>query len=240
MNDMPQLYHAILLALFAGAAIPLGGATAAIEHIHPHWLEKEFRHAVIAFGGGALFAAIALVLVPEGIKTLPVISVSFYFFIGAIVFLIIDYLISTKGGSISQVIAMLLDFIPEAMALGAIITKDSSKALLFAFLIGLQNFPEGFNAYREIKDNSYCSSCNALLLFTGLALLGPISAFIGMKYLVGNEILLDKIMIFCAGGILYLIFQDIAPQAKLKRRWAPALGGIAGFLLGVIGYMITQ
>ena len=230
----------MLLALCAGAAIPLGGVTAAIEHIHPDWLEKEFRHAVIAFGGGALFAAIALVLVPEGIKALPVISVSFYFFIGAIGFLIIDYLISTRGGSISQVIAMLLDFVPEAMALGAIIARDSSKALLFAFLIGLQNFPEGFNAYREIKDNHYCSSCKTLLLFSGLSLLGPISAFIGMKYLMGNEILLDKIMIFCAGGILYLIFQDIAPQAKLIRSWAPALGGIAGFLLGLIGHMITQ
>jgi ZIP family zinc transporter len=237
---MSELYHAILLAFFAGAAIPLGGATAAIEHIRPHWLENEFRHAVIAFGGGALFAAIALVLVPEGVHALTVISVSFYFLIGAIVFLIIDYLISTRGGSISQVIAMLLDFIPEAMALGAIITTNSSKALLVAFLIALQNFPEGFNAYREIKDNGYCSSCNALLLFAGLALFGPISAFIGIKYLAGNEILLDKIMIFCAGGILYLIFQDIAPQAKLKRSWAPALGGITGFLLGVIGYMITQ
>jgi ZIP family zinc transporter len=171
---------------------------------------------------------------------LPVISVSAYFFIGAIVFLTIDYLISTKGGAISQAIAMLLDFIPEAMALGAIITKDSSKALLVAFLIGPQNFPEGFNAYREIKDNGYCSSCNSLLLFTGFALLGPISAFIGMKYLAGNEILLEKIMIFCAGGILYLIFQDIAPQAKLSNHRAPALGGIAGFLLGVIGYMITN
>jgi ZIP family zinc transporter len=135
---------------------------------------------------------------------------------------------------------MLLDFIPEAMALGAIITKDTSKALLVAFLIGLQNFPEGFNAYREVKANRYCSPKKALLLFTGLALIGPLSAFIGMKYLVGNEVLLDKIMIFCAGGILYLIFQDIAPQAKLRNRWAPALGGIAGFLLGVIGSMITN
>jgi ZIP family zinc transporter len=58
--------------------------------------------------------------------------------------------------------------------------------------------------------------------------------------LAGNQILLNKIMVFCAGGILYLIFQDIAPQAKLKKRWAPALGAIAGFLLGVIGHMIAN
>ena len=236
---MLHFYDAMLLALLAGIAIPIGGSIAAVERIHPYWLENEFRHAVISFGGGALFAAIALVLIPEGIKNLSVFSVSASFFSGAIFFLVIDYLIAMRGGAISQVIAMLLDFIPEAMALGAIITKDISKALLVAFLIGLQNFPEGFNAYREVKANRYCSGCHALIIFTGLAVLGPLSAFIGLKYLTNNEILLDKIMVFCAGGILYLIFQDIAPQAKLKKRWAPALGAIAGFLLGVIGHMIT-
>jgi ZIP family zinc transporter len=237
---MPQLFKAILLALMAGAAIPLGGAIAAIEHIHPYWLEKELRHAVIAFGGGALLSAIALVLIPEGIRGLSVFSVSFFFLSGAIVFLAIDYVIAVREGTISQVISMLLDFIPEAIALGAIITKDPSKAVLVAFLIGLQNLPEGFNSYREIKANRYCTGCKALSLFTGFAFLGPISAFIGMRYFMENEALLNRIMVFSAGGILYLIFQDIAPQAKLKRHWFPALGAVAGFLLGVIGYLMTN
>ena len=237
---MPQFFQAILLALLAGAAIPLGGAIAAVEHIHPNWLEKELRHAVIAFGGGALLSAIALVLIPEGIRGLSALSVSFFFLSGAIVFLAIDYMIAVRGGTISQVISMLLDFIPEAMALGAIITKDPSKAVLVAFLIGLQNLPEGFNSYREIKANHYCSGCKALSLFAGLALLGPISAFIGMRFFMENEVLLNRIMVFSAGGILYLIFQDIAPQAKLKRHWFPALGAVAGFLLGVIGYMMSN
>jgi ZIP family zinc transporter len=42
-------------------------------------------------------------------------------------------------------------------------------------------------------------------------------------------------MLFSAGGILYLIFQDIAPLAKIKNRWEPALGASLGFLLGMIG-----
>jgi len=237
---MPQIYEALLLALLAGMAMPIGGAIAAVERIHPYWLENEFRHAVISFGGGALFAAIALVLIPEGIKNLSILAVSVSFVGGAVFFLVVDYLIAIRGGAISQVIAMLLDFVPEAMALGAIIAKDSSMALLVAFLIGLQNLPEGFNAYREVKANRYCSGCNALIIFTGLALLGPVSAFIGLKYLAGNQVVLNKIMVFCAGGILYLIFQDIAPQAKLRNRWAPSLGAISGFLLGVIGHMMAH
>ncbi|MBM9606240.1 ZIP family metal transporter [Desulfopila inferna] len=237
---MPEIYVAMLLALLAGIAIPIGGAIAAIERIHPYWLENEFRHAVISFGGGALLAAIAMVLIPEGIQNQSVLSVSICFFSGAIFFLLVEFLISLRGGAISQVIAMLLDFVPEAMALGAIISTDISKASLVAFLIALQNLPEGFNAYREVKANRYCSGHSAIIIFSGLALLGPLSAVIGLKYLTGNEILLDRIMVFCAGGILYLIFQDIAPKARIKKHWAPSLGAISGFLLGVIGYMISN
>ena len=67
MND---LLFAMLAATCAGATIPLGGFVARIERIRPAWLESEFRHSVIAFGGGVLFAAIALVLVPEGMAAM--------------------------------------------------------------------------------------------------------------------------------------------------------------------------
>jgi ZIP family zinc transporter len=38
--------------MIVGATIPLGGITAHVERIQPMWLETEFRHSVIAFGGG--------------------------------------------------------------------------------------------------------------------------------------------------------------------------------------------
>jgi ZIP family zinc transporter len=47
-------------------------------------------------------------------------------------------------------------------------------------------------------------------------------------------------MIFAAGGILYLTFQDIAPQAKLQKHWGPPLGAVAGFLLGLIGQLLIH
>jgi len=37
------------------------------------------------------------------------------------------------------------------------------------------------------------------------------------------------------GGILYLVFQDIAPQAPMRRHWAPPLGAVMGFMVGMIG-----
>jgi ZIP family zinc transporter len=42
-------------------------------------------------------------------------------------------------------------------------------------------------------------------------------------------------MLVAGGGILYLVFQDIAPQVRLKRHWAPALGATLGFIVGMVG-----
>ena len=45
-------------------------------------------------------------------------------------------------------------------------------------------------------------------------------------------------MLFAAGGILYLTFEDIAPQARLERHWAPPIGAVCGFALALLGEML--
>jgi len=45
-------------------------------------------------------------------------------------------------------------------------------------------------------------------------------------------------MLFSGGGIIYLIFQDIAPISKLDKNWLPALGASLHFLFGMIGFKI--
>jgi zinc transporter, ZIP family len=42
-------------------------------------------------------------------------------------------------------------------------------------------------------------------------------------------------MLSSGGGILYLIFQDIAPLSKIDKNWVPATGASLGFLIGMIG-----
>jgi ZIP family zinc transporter len=52
--------------------------------------------------------------------------------------------------------------------------------------------------------------------------------------------MLGGIMLFSAGGILYLIFQDVAPQSRLERHWGPALGAVLGFGVGMLGQMLVS
>lgn len=235
---MSTLGTALLLATLAGATIPLGAMIAQFEHIRPRWLEAEFRHSVIAFGGGVLLAAVSLVLVPEGIRTVTWPWICLSFGGGGFVFFLLDRAIARHGGAAAQLLALLLDFVPEAMAVGAALASGMEIGVLLAVLIALQNLPEGFNAYREIMARRHHSRGTVLTLFSALVLLGPLAAYVGHTFLASAPELLGGVMLFAAGGIIYLTFEDIAPQAILRRHWAPPLGAVAGFLLGILARVV--
>ena len=66
--------------------------------------------------------------------------------------------------------------------------------------------------------------------------IGPVVGIIGFVYLSQYTWLLGATMLFASGGILYLVFQDIAPQSRMRRHWAPPLGAVLGFSVGLLGY----
>ena len=125
------------------------------------------------------------------------------------------------------------------LALGALLATGSETALVLAGIIFLQNLPEGFNAYRELIGAGRITSRRILGMFCLLVLLGPLGAGVGHLALAEAQGLLGAIMLFAAGGILYLVFEDIAPQAVLANRHAPPLGAVAGFMLGLAGHLIV-
>ena len=241
---MTMLVTVIIVTLSAGLAMPVGAAIACFEKFRSQWIENEFRHGVMAFGGGALLSAVALVLVPEGIKNLQPWSASIYFIVGGLSFMMLDIYLKNIETPASQLSAMLSDFVPESIALGAAFatasTIDSNSAFLLAGLIALQNLPEGFNAYRELKSSSSYSSLRIVGLFTMMALVGPIAGLTGYLWLSDYPVVVSAIMLFASGGILYSIFQDIAPQVKLEKHWAPPMGAVLGFVLGMIGFMVIR
>ena len=233
--EFNQLAELLLWTALAGACIPLGAGLARLERVRPKWLEEELRHFVIALGGGALLGAVALVLVPEGVALLPEpLPVIALLLTGGGCFMVLDRSQAKRQRAAPQFSAMAADYLPESLALGGMFSASAEGAVLLAVLIGLQNLPEGFNAWRELMA-SRVGPTNALGRLLLLALLGPVCGLAGWFWLAGHEAVLGAVMLFAAGGILYLTFQDIAPQSRLERHWAPPLGAVLGFALALAG-----
>ncbi len=217
--------------------MPIGGLVASFENIQSNWLRDELRHTIIAFGGGALFSAIALVLIPNGIEQIAMWESTIAFIAGGLCFWLLQLLLNRSKSSASQLVAMLSDFIPEVIALGATVATGGSGALLLASIIALQNLPEGFNSYRELRAGGM-GGLHILFWFSVAALLGPILGAAGYWLLADQPRILGWMQVFAAAGIMYLIFEDIAPQAKLKNSSFPAIGALLGFLLGLVGKLL--
>ena len=231
---MNQLVIILIASWLAGAAAFVGGCIAMI-YGHPRTeTQREFSHGVIAFGGGILVAAVAFALAPAGIAVLSPVSLTATYCAGGFLFCILDAYLSRRGGTKAQFMAMLMDFVPEAISLGAVFGHNHRLGFLLAAFIGAQNLPEGFNSFREIVMSGGKPRITLLTLLA-ISLLGPISSATGYLFLQGQPKLTAGIMSFAAGGILYLIFQDIAPQSKMRRHWMPPLGAVLGFVVGMTG-----
>ncbi|MCR9089979.1 divalent cation transporter [Algiphilus sp.] len=229
----------ILFSAGAGACILLGAALARMERLRPHWLEREFRHFVIAFGGGILLGAVAVVLVPEGraqmddsVWAVPLVLA------GGGVFFVVERALGLRRRESPQLMGMILDYVPEAIALGGMVATGSPSAALLAVLIGLQNLPEGFNSYRELASHGGRSPKTILRTMAWLVPLGPLAGLLGFFFLAEQPALMGAIMLFASGGILYLLFQELAPQSRLDKHWAPPLGAVFGFCLALLGDLL--
>ncbi len=231
---MAELGTILVASWLAGIAALIGGIVARMEGSAETETKREVIHAVTAFGGGILVSAVAFALLPEGIAVLSGVELALTFCAGGLAFCILDANLARRGGTRAQFLAMVMDFIPEAVSLGAVFGHDRRLGMLLAAFIGAQNLPEGFNAYRESVAR-HVSKKHALAALFYASLLGPIAAWAGYTLLDDKHVLTAMIMAFAGGGILYIVFQDIAPQARLRRHWTPALGAVAGFVVGVLG-----
>ncbi|MEM1234399.1 MAG: divalent cation transporter [Pseudomonadota bacterium] len=234
----------LLYALLAGAMIPLGALLAAREPAEDGQRRAKLHHAVTAFAGGALMSAVALVLVPEGSERLSTGLALASFVFGGVLFAGMDAVLAKRGGGRGQLVAMVSDFLPEAVALGALLAMGADGALVVAAIIGLQNLPEGYNSFLEAAPEGREARRSLLLSYCGLALLGPLAAYLGFTVFSEAEGALGVIMMAAAGGILYLVFEDVAPkvapQDGMDVAFAPALGAVLGFSLGLLGHLLSS
>ena len=235
-----MLTSIILYSGFAGITVFIGGLLANYfnHHIKETPVKYEIIHTLMSFGAGIILSALALVLIPKGMEQLNLIPMVFSFLLGALLFMLIDQYLAKKGGQKSTLLAMMMDFVPESISLGAVFALDKSTGTLLAVFIGLQNLPEAFNSYRDLVQSGFTAK-KTLLIFFGLSFFGVIGALIGHFLLADFPSLTAHLMTFASGGILYLLIQDIIPESKLDKNYLTSLGATIGFIVGIIGEKLS-
>ncbi len=235
-----MLFNLILYGGFAGVTVFIGGLLANTfnHHMANSPIKQEVTHTLMSFGSGIILSALALVLVPKGLEELDLLPMTTSFLLGTLLFMFIDRYLAQKGGQTASLLAMMMDFLPESIALGAVFALEPKMAALLAVFIGLQNLPEAFNSFRDLVQSGFTPK-KTLIIFFLLSFFGIIGALIGHFLLSDYPALTAHLMTFASGGILYLLIQDIIPESKMEKHYLTSIGASVGFLVGMIGEKIV-
>lgn len=140
------------------------------------------------------------------------------------------------------VLAVTLHNIPEGMAVGvsfALAAQSGDPALLtaataLAMGVGIQNFPEGAAISLPLRQEGM-GRFRAFLMGAASGLVEPVFALLTVLMAGTVQPLLPWLLSFAAGAMLYVVVEELIPEANLSQGGhSGTLGVMAGFLLMMI------
>lgn len=139
-----------------------------------------------------------------------------------------------------MVLAVTLHNIPEGMAVGLACAMAASGtgtvagALALALGMGLQNFPEGAAVALPLKKDGFSNrKAFAFGAFSGIV--EPIGGIIAVLVAGGITPLMPWFLSFAAGAMMYVVIEELIPEAHLGEHSHPGtLGALVGFLVMMI------
>ena len=128
-------------------------------------------------------------------------------------------------------VAMLIHNVPEGMAVGLAFAAGGTEiGIPIALAIGLQNVPEGFAAAAPLL-NGGTSRRRAFWFATATGAVEPPAAIAAIALAAVVAVLLPAGLAFAAGAMLYVVLDELVPEAHAGSDRAATLALIAGFAL---------
>ena len=131
--------------------------------------------------------------------------------------------------------AITLHNVPEGMAVGLAFAlaaegEGMAGAAALALGIGIQNFPEGAAISLPLRQEG-CSRSRAFWLGTLSGSVEPLCGMLVVLAASGVRPLMPWLLSFAAGAMLYVVVEELVPQAHSK---AGTCGFVGGFLIMMI------
>lgn len=121
--------------------------------------------------------------------------------------------------------------VPEGLAIGAGLESSPELGLAIALAIGLHNIPEGLAVAGPLKAGGV-SNLKVLLFTLGAGLMTPVGTAIGLLVFGISQTLIAGSLAFAAGAMIYIVNDELIPQANGMHSHAANAGLIAGLLIG--------
>lgn len=150
---------------------------------------------------------------------------------------------SSRHRTLLLALAVTLHNIPEGMAVGVSFSLAANQnhsalpaALSLAFGVGIQNFPEGAAIALPLYQEGI-SRRKAFLIGGASGLVEPVFGLLTVLLAGSIQPILPWLLSFAAGAMLYVVVEELIPEANLKHNHqthSGTLGVMAGFLLMMI------
>lgn len=135
------------------------------------------------------------------------------------------------------IIAIAIHNFPEGLAIGVGFGGGNiGNGLALAIGIGLQNLPEGLAVALALLTQNY-GRWNAFWIAFLTGLLEPLGGFVGVGIITLGEALLPWGLAFAAGAMLFVIGDEVIPEAQYL---APGRLATAGIVIGFIVMMFLD
>lgn len=219
---------------------------------------EKAQSVFLGFASGVMIAAsVWSLLIPaideaERIGKKGWIPASFGFMLGVVFLMLLDKLIPyfrpeperedcVKNGlkrTSMLIFAITLHNIPEGMAVGlafALAAKNDSSVLLASAIalavgMGIQNFPEGAAISLPIRQAGRSRS-RAFVCGAASGVVEPVFGLMTVLIAGTAQLLLPWLLSFAAGAMLYVVVEELIPEAHLGNSHIGTLGVMIGFLL---------
>lgn len=227
----------VLFAVVASVALPVGALIGA-RFVIP----KRVIALTLGFAAGALISAVAFELFDVAFEHGGAWTSGASFLAGATVFVLIDSYLERRKARLHQagssigfalLAAVVLDGVPENLAMGVSLIEGGGIALLVAIFVS--NLPEALVGAEKMKEAGL-STRDAIVIWTIAAVVLAAAVIIGYAALDGvSDNTLAIPLGFAAGAVLASLADTVMPEAfdegGITVAYATALGFLLSYLL---------
>jgi len=247
---LDYIWYAALIGLLSGV---IGTGLGGLGVVLIKRISDQALSIVLGVSGGIMTVVVFLDLIPEAKEVGGIGASIIGLLLGSGLIALLDQKFPHQHFSFSREgsgkylkmgillgIGIALHNIPEGLAIGAGFIASETLGIRLAFLMAFQNFPEGIAMATALGLAGLLGK--NILFYTALAGVPMgIGAFIGAYLGTISDMILSIALGFAGGAMLYIVFDEIIPDAHARTKGHQAIGGIiAGVVIGIIVHALVH